>query len=89
VAASKTLWLTTFDNTGNRLNMAGLATSVNAVADFIGNLKRTGYFNNVEIREIIQGSVMAGVTTFGFSLGVELQVPGQAQAQAGTAKPKT
>lgn len=91
VQASKTLWLTTFDNNGNRINLTGLAVSVNAVADFINNLKRSGYFTNVEIQEVFQSEATGPVTTFQFTLSTEM-IPGGAPAQAaapGPAKPKT
>jgi len=88
VQANKTLWLTSFDNVGNRVNMVGSAISVTAVADFINTLKRTGYFSNVEIREAYQDDRSAAMTTFLFTLTAELVLPGS-QSAAGTAKPKT
>jgi len=88
VQANKTLWLSSFDNVGNRVNMVGSAVSVTAVADFISTLKKTGYFSNVEIREAFQDEKNLTVPTFFFTLSAELVLPGSPSA-AGTAKPKT
>ncbi len=88
VQANKTLWLSSFDNVGNRVNMVGSAVSVTAVADFISTLKKTGYFSNVEIREAYQDEKNATVPTFFFTLSADLVLPAS-QSAAGTAKPKT
>jgi len=88
VQANKTLWLSSFDNVGNRVNMVGSAVSVTAVAEFISTLKKTGYFSNVEIREAFQDEKNLTVPTFFFTLSAELVLPGSPSA-AGTAKPKT
>src|SRR6202042_581552 len=45
------LWLTNLDRKANTLEIKGQAGSINAVANFITQLKRSGYFDNVEIKE--------------------------------------
>lgn len=93
VQASKMLWLTSFENTGDKLNLEGVAMSVNAVADFIQSLKRSGYFKNVEIKETFQADAKGEVTNFIFTLSTELPSAPAAEAApaaaAGAAKPKT
>lgn len=45
------LWLTLLKRTSNALDIEGDAASINAVANFITQLKRSGYFGKVEIKE--------------------------------------
>lgn len=72
VEASGPLWLTSFGNEGARINLEGVANSVNTVADFITNLKRCGQFKNVEIKETYEDSQLKDVSTFFFSVSAEL-----------------
>jgi Tfp pilus assembly protein PilN len=51
------LWLTQVNRTGNALDIQGEAGSISAVANFITQLKRSGYFDNVEINP--QGTAQA------------------------------
>ena len=52
--------------------MNGVADSVNTVADFITNLKRSGQFKSVEIRESFQEDRVKDFPTFVFSLNADL-----------------
>ncbi len=72
VETSGTIWLTSFDNTGSKVTIDGVAGSVNIVADFIANLKRTGQFQNVEIRESYQDPSFKEGSLFLFSITAEL-----------------
>ena len=45
------LWLTSLERKGDSLDIQGEAGSINAVANFITQLKRSGYFDKVEIKE--------------------------------------
>ena len=45
------LWLTSLDRKGDNLEIEGEAGSINAVANFITQLKRSGYFDKVEIKK--------------------------------------
>lgn len=60
------LWLTTLERTGDGLKMTGEAGSINAVANFITQLKRSGYFDKVEIQEAKEDDVVKSVQTFNF-----------------------
>ncbi len=51
VSRTDTLWLTSLDRKGNVLTIQGAAGSINAVANFITQLKHSGYFDQVEIKE--------------------------------------
>src|SRR5271169_881582 len=88
------LWLTSMDRKGDSLNIAGEAGSVNSVANFITQLKRSGYFDKIEIQEAKEDDVVKSVTTYGFTMTASVaqtpttQTPPQAQTKpAATATP--
>jgi Tfp pilus assembly protein PilN len=62
------LWLTSLERKGDNLDIKGQAGSINAVANFITQLKRSGYFNNVEIKEAQETDLVKSAQTFGFSM---------------------
>jgi Tfp pilus assembly protein PilN len=72
IELSEHLWLTSFSSQDNRVSMNGVADSVNTVADFITNLKRSGQFKSVEIRESYQEDRVKDFPTFVFSLNADL-----------------
>jgi len=74
------LWLTKVTKKGNSLEMYGTADSLNAVANYITELKRSGYYDKVEIKETKQDEKVAGVTTFTFSLTADFTLPSQGAA---------
>src|SRR5271154_1599709 len=45
------LWLTSMDRKGDSLDMAGEAGSINSIANFMTQLKRSGYFDKIEIQQ--------------------------------------
>jgi len=51
---------------GNTLAMEGSSASINAVANFITALKRSGYFQKVEIQETKQDEKTTAVQSFTF-----------------------
>jgi len=86
VARTENLWLTDLSRKGNNLNVSGASASINSVANFITALKRSGYFQKVEIDESKQDDrATAGVQTFTFHLTAEIAPP--TSASAGQAKP--
>ena len=84
------LWLTTLERKGDNLDFAGEAGSVNSIANLITQLKRSGYFDKVEIQEAKEDDVAKSVTTFGFTMSAAIAqsatAPGQPQTKpaAGT-----
>lgn len=62
------LWLTSLERTQDALNFQGEAGSINAVANFITQLKRSGYFDKVEITEAKEDDITKGTQTFGFKM---------------------
>jgi Tfp pilus assembly protein PilN len=62
------LWLTSLERTGDNLKISGEAGSINAVANFITQLRRSGYFDKVEIQEAKEDDVVKSVQTFNFTM---------------------
>jgi len=75
VSRTENLWLITMTRKGNNLSMEGAAASVNSVANFITALKRSGYFQKVEIKETKQDDKAAGIQTFVFQMSAEISPP--------------
>jgi type IV pilus assembly protein PilN len=75
VSRTENLWLTTMTRKGSNLSLEGSSASVNAVANFITALKRSGYFQKVEIKETKQDDKNTGVQTFVFQLSAEITPP--------------
>jgi type IV pilus assembly protein PilN len=70
------LWLTSMDRTGNAINLQGEAGSINAVANFITQMKRSGYFDNVEIKDAKENDVRPGVETYQFTMSATINPAG-------------
>jgi type IV pilus assembly protein PilN len=87
VSRTENLWLTTMTRRGTNLSIEGSSASVNAVANFITALKRSGYFQKVEIKETKQDEKTAGVQTFNFQLSAEITPPQIVSAPPAQAKP--
>ena len=80
------LWLTSLERKGDTLHIAGEAGSVNAVANFITQLKRSGYFDKIEIQEAKEDDVAKSVTTYGFTMSAAI-APATSQSAQPQAKP--
>jgi type IV pilus assembly protein PilN len=80
------LWLTSLERKGDTLQIAGEAGSVNAVANFITQLKRSGYFDKIEIQEAKEDDVAKTVTTYGFTMSAAI-APATSQSAQPQAKP--
>lgn len=90
VSRTDTLWLTSVERKGDALNINGSAGSINAVANYITQLKRSGYFQTVEIKESHQDDTNKTVQIFNFSLTAQFGLPqasGAAPASAPAASP--
>ena len=71
------VWLSNLDQNNNTLSMSGTGTSLNAIADFVANLERSGYFRNSDLANATDS---AG--NFVFSLKCEFAPPGTQGAAA-------
>lgn len=75
VSRTENLWLINMTRKGNTLSLDGASSSVNSVANFITALKRSGYFQKVEIKETKQDDKNTGIQTFLFQLSAEISPP--------------
>lgn len=75
VTRTDALWLTSLSRKGNTLTIEGTGASINSVANFITQLKRSGYFQNIEIKESRQDERNTAVQTFVFSLNADFAPP--------------
>ena len=75
VARTDTLWLTSLQRKGNALTLQGSAGSIVAVANFITQLRRSGYFDQVEIKDSVQDASVTAVQEFNFTLNVQFALP--------------
>ena len=74
VSRTENLWLSDMTRKGNTLNIVGSSASINSVANFITAMKRSGYFQKVEIDENKQEDKQ-NVETFTFKLNAEISPP--------------
>jgi Tfp pilus assembly protein PilN len=72
VSRAENLWLISMTKKGNDLTLEGAAASINSVANFITALKRSGYFQKIEIKESKQDASNAAVQTFLFTINAEI-----------------
>ena len=75
VSRTENLWLTSLNRKGSALTINGSSASINAVANFITAMKRSGYFQKVEIKESKQDEKNAAVQTFIFEINAEISPP--------------
>jgi Tfp pilus assembly protein PilN len=58
---------------GKEISVDGMALSTTAVANLISNLKKSGYFKNVELKETLQDDSIKEYQAFTFTLICEKQ----------------
>jgi type IV pilus assembly protein PilN len=85
VSRTENLWLTQMTRKGSSLSMDGSSASINAVANFITALKRSGYFQKVEILESKQDDKNLAIQTFTFQITAEIAPPQPAQTRPANA----
>lgn len=73
VNGTDAVWLSDVTDAGNNINISGVALSTTAVANLMTNLKRTGYFKTVEIKDATQDTSAKDLTQFNFNLICEKQ----------------
>jgi Tfp pilus assembly protein PilN len=85
------LWLTSIELKGDALDINGEAGSISAVANYITQLRRSGYFGKVEIKEAKENDIIPSVPTFNFTMTAAITpsstAEGQGAAQPAGAKP--
>ncbi len=68
---TEAVWLNKMDDLGPSVNLEGTALSADAVANLIANLRKTGFFRNVEIKETFQDEGIKDMQAFQFTLTCE------------------
>jgi Tfp pilus assembly protein PilN len=71
VNSTEAVWLSTMKDMGASVDIEGMALSTDAVAALIQNLKKTGRFSNIEIKETFQDDSMKDMQAFQFTLTCE------------------
>jgi type IV pilus assembly protein PilN len=82
VNKTEAVWLETMTDDGKSLNFTGTALSPNSVADLMTNLRKTGAFKSVEIKETTQDSAVKEVQAFKFELICEKAFSSKVQKQS-------
>jgi len=82
VSRTENLWLTDLDRKGNSLTIKGASASINSVANFITAMKRSGYFQKVEIKESKQDDKNGAVQTYLFEISADIAPQGGPASQA-------
>jgi type IV pilus assembly protein PilN len=75
------VWLTSLDQSGNTVRLQGESNGLTAVADFISNLQRSGWFPQVDL--VSSNETAANVITF--QLQAQFKQPAPAPAAGGAA----
>ena len=68
VTSTDAVWLHRMSDDGNAITMEGMALSTTAVANLITNLRKTGYFKTVELKETVQDERLKEYQAFAFTL---------------------
>jgi type IV pilus assembly protein PilN len=90
VNATDGVWLLSLKDNGENVALDGVALGPNAVADLMTNLRRTGYFKNIELRDTVQqDNRKIKIETFSFSVVCEKAATTPEKAAASPAKAAT
>jgi Tfp pilus assembly protein PilN len=76
------VWLNSMTSDGRSLDFIGMALSADAVADLMANLRKTGAFKTVEIKETSQDSSVKELQAFKFELICEIGFSSKVQKQS-------
>lgn len=87
VSRTETVWLNSLSRKGNSLTILGTAGSVNAVAEYLTQLRRSGFFQSVEIKETKQNDD-PNVQLFEFTVTAEFSPPATNPNATPTPAPK-
>ncbi len=77
ITNSDAVWLNSMKDEGNKVTLQGVALSNVALANLMTNLKKSGYFKDVELKETIQDDIKS-IQAFSFELVCEKTAPKKA-----------
>ena len=75
VNQSDAVWLNSMHDDGPSITLEGMALSNVSLANLMENLRKTGYFKTVEVKETVQEDAAKELQTFSFTLICEKQKP--------------
>jgi Tfp pilus assembly protein PilN len=75
VNSTDAIWLDSVTDEGRVINIEGQALSAQAIANLMTNLKNTGYFKSIDIKEAIQEEKSGVVQSVNFTLACEKVPP--------------
>jgi Tfp pilus assembly protein PilN len=75
VSNTDMLWLTLFEQAGQKVTIEGAAMSPKAVADFLTQLKDSKAFSDVDLKETYQDNTVKELQKFVFTVNGELVAP--------------
>ena len=70
---SSAVWLKSIRDEGESITIEGMAITLDDVSEIISDLKRTGYFKNIEIKETYRDDGQNKTHAFEFQLTCELE----------------
>jgi Tfp pilus assembly protein PilN len=76
------VWLEAMTDDGRSIDFTGMALSADAVADLMANLRKSGAFKSVEIKETAQDSSVRELQAFKFELICEKALTGKVQRES-------
>lgn len=82
VVRTDAVWLTSVTRKGDDLTFEGQAGSITAVANFITQLKLSGYFDHVEIKETKEDDTNPKAATFSFQMTAQAHGGGDKAGEA-------
>ena len=72
VSKTDSLWLTSFEQAGQKITIEGMALNAKAVADFLTQLKESKAFSDVDLKETFQESPVKESQKFVFTVNGQL-----------------
>lgn len=84
VEHSDQLWLTSLTRSGDSLDLEGEAATIDSVANFVTQMKRSGYFGNIEMKEAAENDIVKGAQTYAFKMSAQISPATKAANVSGT-----
>lgn len=81
------LWLTSLERKQDALTIQGEAGSINAVANFITQMKQSGYFDKVEFTQTKENDLIKGTPTFAFNMTASVAAAAPPSSSPGGTQP--
>lgn len=75
VEHSPELWLTSLERKGNALDITGEAASLNSIANFLTQMKKSGYFGEINMKEAAENDIVKGAQTYAFTMNAQVVTP--------------